>query len=99
MSVAWKAHELRVAKALGGTRAGPQGKHGSDITGTPYAVECKRTSRYSLRRAWIEQARRQARQEDKPWILVVSEHGDRSPICVMEFSTLLTLTSRGGAGE
>ena len=88
---AWKRHELRVAKALGGTRTGPQGKHGSDVAGTPFAVECKRTTRYSLRGAWIEQARRQSRQEGKPWILVVSEHGDRSPIVVMEFSALLEL--------
>lgn len=88
---AWKDHELRVAKKLGGTRAGPQGKHGSDINGVPFAVECKRTTRYSLRGAWIEQARRQARDEGKPWLLVISEHRDRSPILVMEFSTLVEL--------
>lgn len=88
---AWKQHELRVAKKLGGTRAGPNGKHGSDISGTPFAVECKRTTRYSLRRAWVDQARRQSKQEGKPWLLVVSEHGDRSPIVVMEFAALLEL--------
>ena len=91
---AWKQHELRVAKALGGTRSGPQGKHGSDITGVEFAVECKRTTRYSLRRAWVEQARRQAKQEGKPWLLVVSEHNDRSPLVVLEFSALLDVLER-----
>lgn len=91
---AWKRHELRVAKALGGTRTGPQGRHGSDVAGVPFAVECKRTTRYSLRRAWIDQARRQSKQEGKPWLLVVSEHGDRSPIVVMEFAALLELLGR-----
>jgi hypothetical protein len=86
---AWKQLELRVAKALGGTRTGPQGRHGSDVTGTPYAVEVKRTTRYSLRRAWIDQARRQARQEAKPWLLVIAEHGDRSPLVVMELATFI----------
>jgi hypothetical protein len=40
---------------------------------------------------WIEQARRQAKQEGKPWLLCVSEHNDRNPIVVMEFQTLLRL--------
>jgi hypothetical protein len=88
---AWKQFELRIAKALGGTRTGPLGAHMSDIQGVPYAVECKRTTRYSLRRTWIEQARRQAKAEGKPWLLCVSEHNDRNPIVVMEFQTLLRL--------
>ncbi len=88
---AWKTLELRVAKALGGTRTGPQGKHGSDIAGTPYATECKRTTRYQLRAAWIAQARRQAQQEHKPWLLVIAEHGDRNPICVCDFHWLVQI--------
>jgi hypothetical protein len=93
---AWKAHELRVARALGGERSGPLGRHGSDVQGSPFAVECKRTTRYSLRRAWIEQARRQSKAEGKPWLLVVSEHNDRTPIAVLDFGTLAALVARAG---
>lgn len=87
---AWKAFELRVAKALGGTRSGPLGRHQSDVAGVPYAIECKRTTRYSLRRTWVEQARRQARQEQKPWLLVIAEHNDRAPIAVCDFKWLVS---------
>lgn len=85
MSTAWKAFELRVAKALGGSRTGPLGRHQSDVGGIAYSVECKRTTRYSIRREWLEQARRQSKQEGKPWMLVVSEHNDRAPIAVVDF--------------
>ena len=96
---AWKDHERRIARALGGERSGPLGRHGSDATGVPFAVECKRTTRYSLRRAWIEQARRQSKQEAKPWLLVIAEHRDRSPIAVLDFNALLALLGAGGGGE
>ena len=92
---AWKALELRVAKALGGSRTGPAGKAVSDIVGTPWAVECKR-SKQSFRVAWIEQAVAQGRRERKPWLLVVARHNDRNPICVMEFSEFLTLAREAG---
>lgn len=90
---AWKALELRVAKTLGGTRTGPLGRHMSDVQDVPYAVECKRTTRYSLRRVWIEQARRQSKQEGKPWLLVISEHADREPIVVMDFKTFAAMVN------
>ncbi len=83
MSTAWKRLELRVAKAWGGQRNGPN--PGSDITGTGFSVEIKRTTRYSLRSTWVEQARRQGRADGKPWALVISEHGDRRPLVVMDF--------------
>jgi hypothetical protein len=88
---AWKDHERRVARALGGERSGPLGRHNSDAIGTPFAVECKRTTRYSLRRSWIEQARRQSKDEGLPWLLVIAEHNDRAPIAVLDFNTLVGL--------
>jgi len=88
---AWKDHERRIARALGGERSGPLGRHGSDATGTAFAIECKRTTRYGLRRTWIEQARRQAKAEAKPWLLVIAEHRDRSPIVVLEFRELVRM--------
>lgn len=93
---AWKDHERRVARALGGERSGPLGRHQSDAVGTPFAVECKRTTRYSLRRAWIEQARRQSKDEGKPWLLVVAEHGDRVPIVVLDFRHFVELAIAAG---
>jgi hypothetical protein len=91
MSVAWKNFELRLARAWGGTRSGPLGKHRSDIDGIPLAIEAKRCSRYQLRREWLEQARRQSRQEGKPWLLVISEHNDRNPIAVADHAWLNAL--------
>lgn len=93
---AWKSLELRVCRALGGERAGPQGKHGSDCVGLPYAVEVKRCTRYSLRQEWLEQARRQSVQEGKPWILVVGEHRDRAPIAVVDFAWLAGILAGEG---
>jgi hypothetical protein len=96
MVTAWKALERRVARALGGERAGPLGRYGSDIRGTPFSVECKRTSRYQLRAAWIAQARRQGRDEEKPWLLVIAEHGDRLPIVVLDFWAFAEIAERAG---
>lgn len=92
---AWKRLERRVAEALGGTRGGAQGRHGSDVKGTGYAVEVKRCTRYSLRAEWLTQARRQSKQEGKPWILVIGEHTDTEPIAVVDFKWLAeTLEAR-----
>ena len=86
---AWKDLERRVAAELAGRR-NHVGEPGSDIIGVPFSVECKRTVRYQLKGAWLEQARRQSRQEGKPWLLVIAEHRDRNPIVVMDFKTLAT---------
>lgn len=97
---AWKDLERRVSRALGAERAGPRGRHGADDDGSaPFSVECKRTTRYSLRRAWIEQARRQAKADGRPWLLVVSEHHDSRPLAVIDFWTLVELAQRAGIIE
>lgn len=83
---AWKDLERRVARELGGSRNGPN--PGSDVVGTPYAVEVKRMRRYCLRTDHLEQARRQSKDEGKPWILVIGEHNDRTPIAVCDFKWL-----------
>ena len=93
---AWKDLERRIARALGGERSGPLGRHSSDATGTSFAVECKRTTRYQLRQKWIEQARRQSKQEARPWLLVVSEHNDRRPIVVLDFWAFAEIAQNAG---
>jgi hypothetical protein len=82
---------------MGAERAGPRGKHGSDDDGSaPFSLETKRTTRYSLRRSWIEQARRQSKQDGRPWMLVIAEHYDQRPIVVMDFWTAAELAQRAG---
>jgi hypothetical protein len=98
---AWKDLERRVCRALGSQRRGQvhgtgwaQGSD-SDETG-PFSIECKRTTRYAMRRQWIEQARRNAKAEGRPWLLVVAEHNDRRPIAVLSFETLVELAYDAG---
>ena len=94
---AWKDLERRVCRALGAERAGPRGKHGADDDGrAPFSVETKRTTRYSLRRAWIEQARRQGKADGRPWLLVISEHNDKRPIAVVDFWVLAEMAQLAG---
>jgi len=94
---AWKDLERRVCRALGAERAGPRGRHGSDDDGrAPFSVECKRTTRYSLRRSWIEQARRQGKSDGRPWLLVIAEHNDKRPIAVVDFWVLAEMAQLAG---
>jgi hypothetical protein len=90
-SKAWKDFERRAARALGGERSGPLGRHHSDAIGTAVALEAKYTTRYSLRATWIEQARRQSKDEGKPWLLAISQHNDPRPIAVVDFHWLADL--------
>lgn len=78
-----KNHERRVCQALGGQRNGPN--PGSDCVNTVYSVEAKRQVKLSLRQDHIEQAKRQSVVDNKPWLLVLQEHGDE-PLVVMPFS-------------
>ena len=96
MSVAWKAFELRIAKALGGRRAGPTGAAVSDIVGVPWAVEIKRSARGGVYERWLTQARAQGKTERRPWLLVVGRHHDRDPICVLAFAEFLRLAHAAG---
>jgi hypothetical protein len=95
---AWKDLERRVARALGGTRTGPLGRGVSDVEGTPFSVECKRTvsTTGGIRGSWIQQARTQGRDEGRPWLLVVSGHNDRRPVVVMDFWAFAQIAQTAG---
>jgi hypothetical protein len=101
-STAWKDLERRVCRALGANRRtsvdGQGGwAQGSDDDGTcAFAVETKRTTRYQLRTAWVDQARRNARKDGRPWLLVIAEHGDRRPVAVMDFWQFVDLAQQAG---
>lgn len=98
---AWKDLERRVCRALGAERRPSVGAKGwaigSDDDGAaPFSVECKRTTRYQLRRAWIEQARAHGKASSRPWLLVIAEHADRAPIAVVDFETLVSIARAAG---
>ena len=98
---AWKDLERRVCRALGAERRPSVGAagwaQGSDDDGTaPFSVEVKRTTRYQLRRAWIEQARAHGTASQRPWLLVIAEHRDRTPIVVLDFWTFAQLAHEAG---
>jgi hypothetical protein len=88
---AWKDVERRICRLLGGERSGPLGKDCSDCTGTGFSVEIKRTTRYSLKRIWLDQAQRHSKLEGKPWLLVVAEHSDLDPLVTCRLSTFLEI--------
>jgi hypothetical protein len=98
---AWKDLERRVCRALGAERRGQVGREGwasgSDDDGSaPFAIECKRTTRYQLRRDWIEQARRATKRDGRPWLLVIAEHRDSRPLAVLDFWEFVDLCQQGG---
>ena len=100
-SSAWKDLERRVCRALGAERrpsVGPRGwARGTDDDGSaPFAVEVKRTKRFQLRAAWIEQARRNAKETGKPWLLVIGEHRSPRPVAVIDFYALVQLAQEAG---
>jgi hypothetical protein len=91
MGTAWKAFELRVAKAWGGTRSGPTGRMGPDVSGVPLAIQCKRTTRIGIKGSWIVQARADGKKLGVPWVLVVAQHADRAPVAVVDHTWLVRL--------
>jgi hypothetical protein len=92
---AWKHLERRVCRDLGIRRRGQVDADGwakgSDNTDGPISLECKYTTRYQLRRTWVEQARRQSKRDGRPWALVIAEHNDRRKLAVLDYDTFLIL--------
>ena len=87
-------HSAPAAAAKSHKAAGPEA---SDDDGTgPFSVEVKRTSRYQLRRAWVDQARRQSKDDGRPWLLVIAEHGERKPVAVVDFAHFCMLARAAG---
>jgi hypothetical protein len=98
---AWKDLERRVCAALGSSRRGQvagsgwaQGSDNSDEG--PFSIETKRTKAGYLRRAWVEQARRQGKAEKRPWLLVIAKHRDRRPLAVLDFWEFAKLAQDAG---
>lgn len=89
----WKQYQRRVCRVFGGECVA-RGEAGSDCTGTPYAIEVKKTLNIFPRGSDFSQAALQGLNEKKPWILVTKRN--RQPfgdaIVSMEMSTFLKLT-------
>jgi hypothetical protein len=62
-SDAWKDHERMMAKRLGGQRAGPTGKIGSDVLHDHLAIEAKERKR---KVAWLEDMLLQTKKAARP---------------------------------
>lgn len=100
-SAAWKDLERRVCRALGAERrpsVGPRGwARGTDDDGSaPFAVEVKRTKRWQLRATWLVQAKANAKQSGKPWLLVIGVHHGARPVAVLDFYALVQLAQEAG---
>jgi hypothetical protein len=98
MTHAWKDLERRICRQLGGQRSGPTGKGASDCADTPFAVEVKRT-RYlgpPVLSKWVLQAKANAREERRPWLVVVAGHHDRRPIVALDFFVFCELAQQAG---
>jgi len=75
---AWKDHERRVARKLGGTRTGNRGRAAADVTTDWAAAECKERATLPMwLRDAVEQATATARQGQLP-LVVLHEFGTRS---------------------
>jgi hypothetical protein len=68
----------------------------SDIVGSPWSIEVKRSKRDCVLASWLTQARIQGKREGKPWLLVVGRHQDRKPIAVLPFADFLELARKAG---
>ena len=95
---AWKALELRICRAWGGQRTGPVGRDGPDCTGTPLAIQVKRTSSTTggIRGDWINQAKRDGKRAGQPWLLVVGTPGSPKQTAVCDHEWLLELARQAG---
>jgi hypothetical protein len=95
---AWKNCERRICTAWGGQRSGPLGRDGPDCTGTPVAIQVKRTGSTTggIQGAWIAQAKRDAKRVGLPFLLVVAGHNDRAPVAVVDHAWLLELATKAG---
>ena len=101
---AWKDWERQVCRDFGVRRKptlGPDGwARGSDDDGTCFfSLEIKRSKRRVPEGRWIEQARRQGKEDERPWLLVVRGHGNATeskPIVVCDYQLLLALARKAG---
>ena len=103
MSQTWKGFERRVCAVLGTRRRGQVERggwaRGSDDDGSfPFSLQIKYTARYSLRRSWIKQARKDANEDGRPFALIQGEH--RQPtngaLVTVELTTFAMLLRAAG---
>lgn len=81
----WKAHERRIAGALGTERIGPTGKETPDVVTDWLVVECKHRQ---VLPEWLKDALAQAKKHAGPsqlGVAVLHEKGKHDSLVVMSF--------------
>jgi|GEM_PF-1540910 len=97
MDRSWKALERKVARLLGGRRAGNTGMPSPDVLHPLFSVEVKYRQRLpSLLSAGMAQAKR---AEGKIPLLILKQRGQRGEYAVLEFQDLLTLLGSAGLNQ
>ena len=98
MDKTWKALERKVARLLGGRRAGNTGMSSPDVLHPLFSVEVKYRQRLpSLLSAGMAQAKRAAK--GKIPLLILKQKGQRGEYAVLELQDLLTLLSSVGLSQ
>jgi len=98
MDKTWKAVERKVARLLGGRRAGNTGMPSPDILPPLFSVEVKYRQRLpSLLRTGMAQAKRATK--GKIPLLILKQRGQRGEYAVLEFQDLLKLLSSVGLSQ
>lgn len=97
----WKDHERRIAKRLGGTRMGPQGRSGPDVTaslpdGSQLAIECKaRKTLPATVKKFLSQITPHRTPQTIP-LVIMHEHGAPSnhDVVCLTFSDFLRILKK-----
>lgn len=92
---AWSAFQRRVARIWGGEKTW-RGEAGSDGRGCVVSLETKRRKGGKILNADVAQAKRQAKDDGLPFLLVVADHNDRDPIAVCSHKWLVQLAREAG---
>ena len=94
MSKAWKDHERRTAKRLGGTRNPLSGSlsltTGADVIHPQLYVECKYRNRFALLTV-MRQVEKKAKNEGKKPILVLQEKNAKHAYILVKLNDLEVL--------
>lgn len=98
---AWKDHERRIAKRLGGERVGNRGSNTEDVAHPWLSIECKARA---MLPGWLTGAMRQAEinaPAGRLPVVIAHQHGDRSDndLVVMRFGDFVEWFGDEGATD
>jgi hypothetical protein len=91
----WSVFQRKVARQWGGQKTW-RGEKGSDGRGCVVSLETKRRKGGRILSSDVEQAKRQAKVDQLPFLLVVAGHNDRDPLAVVSHKWLVELAQKAG---